>query len=149
MQILRTTPEFTPDEVILAEEVLDNCLRDPSGSGYNMLVAEIDSSIVGYVCYGPTPLTEGTWDMYWAAVASDQQGKGIGSALFSAAEDRMKEARARLILIETSSKPDYEKTLRFHQRHGYEVITRLPDFYAVGDDKLTLQKKLPLQPLKH
>ena len=86
MQILKTTPEFKPDEVIIAEELIDCYLSDPDGSGYPTLVAEINSKVAGYICLGPTPLTEGTWDIYWIAVARDKQGKGIGSVLLDAAE---------------------------------------------------------------
>jgi len=126
----------------VAEEVIDSYLRDPRGSGYHTLVAELDSTIAGYICYGPTPLTEGTWDIYWMAVAPEKQGKGIGGALLAHAEERIREAQGRLAIIETSSQPEYEKTRRFHLNHGYEVIGRIPDFYALGDDKLILQKRL-------
>ena len=126
----------------MAEEVIDSYLRDPRGSGYHTLVAELDSTIAGYICYGPTPLTEGTWDIYWMAVAPEKQGKGIGGALLAHAEERIREAQGRLAIIETSSQPEYEKTRRFHLNHGYEVIGRIPDFYALGDDKLILQKRL-------
>ncbi|MBL7124732.1 MAG: GNAT family N-acetyltransferase [Dehalococcoidales bacterium] len=142
MKILRNTPEFKPSEVVVAEEVIDSYLRDPRGSGYHALVAELDSAIAGYICYGPTPLTEGTWDIYWMAVAQEKQGKGIGGALLAYAEDRIRENQGRLAIIETSSKPEYEKTRRFHLSHGYQVICRIPDFYAPGDDKLILQKRL-------
>ena len=47
-----------------------------------------------------------------------------------------------MILIETSSKPEYEKTRRFHSSRGYEEISRIPDFYEPGDDRLVLQKRL-------
>ena len=142
MQILNRTPEFNPGEVTVAEEVIDSYLKDPEGSGYNVLVAELDSGIVGYLCFGPTPLTEGTWDAYWMAVAPDKQGKGIGSALFATMDKIIKEAGGRMIIIETSSTPAYEKTRRFHASHDYEVIGCIPDFYSPGDDKLILQKRL-------
>ena len=142
MKILRQTPEFEPSEVAVAEEVIDNYLRDPKGSGYYTLIAEADSVIAGYICYGPTPLTQGTWDIYWMAVASEKQGKGIGSALMAFAEEQIKKAQGRLAIIETSSKPEYEKTRRFHLGQGYEVICRIPDFYVPGDDKLILRKRL-------
>jgi len=142
MRILRNTPEFKPAEVIVAEEVIDSYLRHPGGSGYHVLVAEVDSTVVGYVCYGPTPLTEGTWDVYWQAVAREKQGQGIGSALIKSAEAEIRKARGRLAIIETSSTPEYEKTRRFHFSHGYEVVGRIPDFYAPGDDKLILRKLL-------
>lgn len=142
MKILQDTPEFKPSEAVVAEEVIDSYLRAPEGSGYYILVAEAGSVIVGYICYGPTPLTDGTWDLYWEAVAREKRGQGIGSALTEAAEGEIRQARGRLAIIETSSKPEYEKTRRFHLGHGYEVIARIPDFYAAGDDKLILQKRL-------
>ena len=142
MKILHNTPEFKPNEVVVAEEVIDSYLHDPLQSGYNILVAGVGSSVVGYICYGPTPLTEGTWDIYWMAVAPGQQGKGIGTVLLEAAEKSIIEAQGRLAIIETSAKPEYENTRRFHTRHGYELVARIPDFYAVGDDKIILQKQL-------
>ena len=142
MKILQDTPEFKPSEVVVADEVIDSYLQDPVGSGYYALVAEADSAIAGYICYGPTPLTDGTWDLYWQAVAQAKRGQGIGGALMEAAEREIRKAQGRLAIIETSSTPAYEKTLHFHLGRGYEVIARIPDFYAPGDDKLILQKRL-------
>ncbi|MDO8688104.1 MAG: GNAT family N-acetyltransferase [Dehalococcoidales bacterium] len=142
MQILVKTAEFKPAEVVVAEEVIDSYLNDPCRSGYYILVAELDSVIAGYICYGPTPLTEGTWDMYWEAVAQEKRGQGIGGALMEAAEIEIKKAQGRLAIIETSSTPEYQKTIRFHLGNGYEIIARIPDFYAPGDDEIILQKRL-------
>jgi ribosomal protein S18 acetylase RimI-like enzyme len=128
--------------VVVAEELIDCYLDDPSNSGYHILVAKVDSTVAGYICYGPTPLTEGTWDIYWVAVAQENQRQGIGSALMKSAEKDIVRAKGRLTIIETSSTPGYEKTRRFHLGQGYEVICRIPDFYAPGDDKLILQKRL-------
>ena len=142
MQLLQHTPEFKPSEVAVAEEVIDGSLQNPVKSGYYSLVAEDDSGILGYVCYGPTPLTEGTWDLYWEAVSRESRGQGVGGALTKAAEKEIREAGGRLVLIETSSAPMYEKTRRFHLGCGYEQIARIPDFYSPGDDKLVLRKRL-------
>jgi len=142
MSILRTIPEFKPSEVVIAEELIDSYLDDLDESGYYVLIAEADSAIAGYICYGPTPLTEGTWDVYWMAVAPEKQGRGIGSALLESAENEIKKAQGRLSIIETSSMPSYEKTRRFHLSHGYEVVCHVPDFYAPGDGKLIMLKRL-------
>jgi GNAT superfamily N-acetyltransferase len=141
-KILRHTPEFKPSEVAVAEELIESYLDDPSGSGYHVLVAEVDSTVQGYICYGPTPLTEATWDVYWMAVAREKQGQGIGSALMKSAEKEIMKGQGRLSIIETSSTPAYEKTRNFHLSQGYEIVARIPDFYAPGDDKLILQKRL-------
>jgi len=140
--IIDNISEFSPADVLVAREVIDSHLQDPCGSGYSVLVAEIEKKVVGYICYGPTPLTQGTWDMYWMATSPEQQGQGIGSDLVVLAESQIMESGGRLIMIETSSRPEYEKTLRFHRNRGYELIGRIPDFYAPGEDKLILQKRL-------
>ncbi|HUV76154.1 MAG TPA: GNAT family N-acetyltransferase [Dehalococcoidales bacterium] len=142
MEILQNTPEFKASEVEVAEEVIDSYLHDVKGSGYYVLVAEDDSIVAGYICYGPTPLTDGTWDLYWQAIALEKRGQGIGGALMEAAEREIMQAKGRMAIIETSSTPLYEKTRRFHISHGYKLIGRIPDFYAPGDDKLILQKRL-------
>jgi predicted N-acetyltransferase YhbS len=142
IRILRDTPEFKPFEVAVAEELIDSYLDDPGGSGYHILVAETGSTVEGYICYGPTPLTDGTWDIYWMAVATEKQGQGIGSALLKSAEKEITKDQGRLSIIETSSTPAYEKTRNFHLSRGYDIAARIPDFYAPGDDKLILVKRL-------
>jgi ribosomal protein S18 acetylase RimI-like enzyme len=141
MRTLRTLPEFTPEEVVVAEEVIDSYLQKSLASGYHIFVAEAASSVAGYVCYGPTPMTEGTWDMYWLAVDAVRQGQGIGRALMAFAEERIRENNGRLIIIETSGRPQYDKTRRFHQSQGYTEVGRIADFYSPGDDKLFFEKR--------
>ncbi len=142
MVILRNTPQFPPSDVTVAGDLIDIYLEDLVNSGYFILVAEVGTTILGYICYGPTPLTEGTWDVYWIAVAGKEQGKGIGKALLASAESKIKESNGRLVLIETSSLPGYEKTRRFYISQGYEIISRIPDFYTPGDDKITFLKRV-------
>ncbi len=139
---LRVIPEFKPVEVVVAGELIDAYLDDPAGSGYHIAVAELDSKVVGYTCYGPTPLTEGTWDLYWIAAHPRAQREGIGKALMNYDEAKIKGMRGRLILIETASKDEYERTRRFYDSQHYELICRIPDFYEPGDDKLVLWKRL-------
>ena len=142
MSLLRDTPEFTPAELIVAEEVIDSYLRDTEKSGYFTIVSVEGKTVNGYLCYGPTPLTEGTWDLYWAAVSRNVRGKGIGKALWEIGEADIREQGGRLAVIETSSKPNYESTRRFHEARGYKPVGSIADFYAVGDDKMIYVKRL-------
>ena len=141
-KILHATPEFNSAEVKVALELIDLYLKYGISSDYHMLVAEIGNTAVGYICFGPTPMTEGTWDIYWMAVDPRQQRQGIGRRLLNEAEVDISKTRGRLILIETSSKPEYEKTRKFYESCGHEIIARIPDFYAPGDNKVIFQKKL-------
>jgi ribosomal protein S18 acetylase RimI-like enzyme len=146
MRILRHTPEFKHYEVAVAEEVINSYLQDPGGSGYHALVAVNGKQISGFICYGPTPCTVGTWDIYWVAVAGEQRGRGIGGTLTEKAESAIRQESGRLILIETSSSPEYDGARRFYLGRGYENVARIPDFYAPGDDLLIMQKRLDFQP---
>ncbi len=142
MEILQNTIEFKPIEVTTAEELIDYYLAEGTLSGYHLLIAEHDSEISGYICYGPTPLTEGTWDVYWMAVTPKKKGKGIGTLLLAAAEENIKKHKGRLILIETSSTQAYELTRRFYHHAGYTIISQIPDFYSPGDGLVVFQKRL-------
>ena len=141
MKILRATPEFLPAEILIAEEIIDCYSEDPSGSGYIILVAPVDGFIAGYICYGPVPLTEGTFDVYWMAVAPQLKGRGIGRAMLTLVESEIMGKAGRMVLIETSSKSNYEKTRGFYRLQGYLVVCQIPDFYAPGDDKVVFQKR--------
>jgi ribosomal protein S18 acetylase RimI-like enzyme len=142
MRMLRDMPEFRAAEVLVAEEVIDSYLSDPLKSGYHILVAETESSIAGYICYGPTPLTEGTWDIYWLAVSPERQRQGIGKNLIAFAEAAILQSKGRMAIIETSSLPIYKPAIHFYSRRGYELGCRIADFCAAGDDKLVLIKRL-------
>jgi ribosomal protein S18 acetylase RimI-like enzyme len=142
IHILENTPEFKPSEIVVAREVLDSCLKDPINSGYFILVAEDNNEVVGYICYGPAPLTNGTWDIYWEAVVRGKRGAGIGSSLIKAAEKEIIKSAGRLLLIETSSTGAYANARQFYNQHGYHEIACVTDFYEPGDDKLILQKKV-------
>lgn len=144
LAILRTTREFKASEVPVAEELLNACLDQPLTSGYHVWVALEEGKSIrrGYVCFGPTPLTEGTWDIYWIVVDAAWRGAGIGRALLRHAEQAIHNTGGRMILIETSSKDEYHGTRRFYEEMGYCQISFIPDFYTPGDGKITLQKLL-------
>ncbi|MDD5604606.1 MAG: GNAT family N-acetyltransferase [Dehalococcoidales bacterium] len=140
--LLETIPQFKPIEITIAKELVDEYLGKGTNSGYHILVAEENHVLVGYICYGPTPLTESTWDIYWEAVIPARQGFGIGSSLINEAETNIRLLGGKLALIETSSIPEYEKTRKFYSSHGYCQVSCIPDFYAPGDHRITYYKKL-------
>lgn len=142
-RVIRDVGNFNQDEVACALELIDIYLNDPGQQDYNLVVAEdAGAQVRGYACWGPTPMTRGTYDLYWIATAPGVQGKGMGRALMQYVENKVQEEGGRLLILETSSKESYDKTVGFYRRLGYEEASRIRDFYDVGDDKLILVKRL-------
>jgi ribosomal protein S18 acetylase RimI-like enzyme len=140
-RLLRRIEQFKPDEVEVAEELIDASLSDPEGSGYQCLVAE-ESGIVGYICFGPTPMTQATHDLYWIAVDPGMQGRGLGRALYGAFADILRAQGGGQVRIETSSQEAYAATGGFYERLGFSIDGRLRDFYSPGDDLLIFYRKV-------
>ena len=134
------TGYFRPDEIQVAIEVLDAALARGSDSGYQSCTASENGVPVGWICYGPTACTLGTWDVYWIAVAADHQGRGVGSRLLEHATSDIRARGGRMIVIETSGHSRYDDTRGFYLKHGYAEAARLKDFYAPGDDKVVYVK---------
>ena len=140
--ILEETKAFTPAEVECAMELLHTVLDNPSQQDYIVVVAEEGGQPAGYILYGPVPLTEGTFDIYWIATDPVHQGKGVGQQLLQQAEKDILQRQGRLICLETSSQGSYERTRRFYDRAGYVQAACIRDFYRPGDDRLTYTKNL-------
>jgi ribosomal protein S18 acetylase RimI-like enzyme len=138
VSITAETGYFRSDEVAVAEEVLTAAAA--GSADYQVYVAASADRSVGYVCFGPTPLTNGTWDMYWLAVGPAYQRRGIGRRLMLLAEEQIRRQKGRLIVLETTSQELYESTRRFHRSLGYREQCRIPDFYDVGDDQVVFTK---------
>ncbi len=141
LDIVQATEMFTPDEVFFAREQVDIYLDQPHQRDYFIVIVEDASGrVVGYMSYGQTPLTDAGYDLYWMAVAPEEQGRGYGREIMLWLEKRVKEAGGRMILIETSSQPKYERTRRFYLNMDYREVSRIPDFYKPGDDRITYVK---------
>jgi GNAT superfamily N-acetyltransferase len=126
--------------VSVALELIDAALAD--SPEYRVLVADVDGRLAGYVCYGPTPMTDGTWDLYWIVTHPDARGRGVARALIQRMEHEVRSVGGRLVRVETSQLDNYGAAHAFYARLEYPIVARLRDFYRVGDDLLVLMKRL-------
>ncbi|HET7600668.1 MAG TPA: GNAT family N-acetyltransferase [Gemmatimonadales bacterium] len=128
----------------VALEVFDAAVAR-AGAGpepdYTALGADLGGRLAGWICWGPTPCTLGTYDLYWMAVDPALHGARIGTILLEEMERRLR-GRARLIVVETAGRPDYAPTRAFYARRGYVATARIPEFYAPGDDLVVYTKLL-------
>jgi ribosomal protein S18 acetylase RimI-like enzyme len=159
-EILRGSRVFSAAEVAVALELFDETFQEfgmrnaegvdlhsafripHSTPDYAFLGAFTPENIVvGYACWGPTPATDRTWDLYWIAVDPALQGVGIGTILLEEVERKLVGQHARMLVVETSSRSDYAATRAFYARRGYAEVARVGDFYAPGDDRIIFVKR--------
>jgi GNAT superfamily N-acetyltransferase len=139
LEVLKATGVFQSYEIEVADEVLRESLKPASGYSCVCAVNDADRPF-GYVCWGATPCTSGTYDLYWIAVHPGSQGTGAGKALLQVAEEGALKEGARLMIIETSAVSDYEGTRQFYLRNGYSELAVIQDFYRSGDHKIIYGK---------
>ncbi|NOK19008.1 GNAT family N-acetyltransferase [Corallococcus carmarthensis] len=142
--LIRRIETFSQEEQDCAIELVDTALT-AGNRDYSILVADRGQDgggLVGYACYGPTPMTEHTYDLYWIASAPEVRGQGIGAQLVSSMEGDLRRRKARLIRVETSATEAYGPTRGFYASMKYGEEARLRDFYKQGDDLIILTKRL-------
>jgi ribosomal protein S18 acetylase RimI-like enzyme len=158
--IVAATGVFRDEEIDVAIELFDSVFAESSGTvaanttGMNSINAPAisdyfflgaftpEEELAGFACYGPTPGTDRTYDLYWIVVHPDAQGSGSGTILLNEVERRLKGLNARMVVVETSSRSDYKDTRGFYVRRGYVESARARDFYAPADDRITYIKRL-------
>ena len=143
--LVASSGKFNDIETATALELVDEALENGERSGYifAVLADEKDPALVhGYACYGPAPLTQGTWDLYWIVIERTAQKKGLGRSLLEYVERDVIKRKGRMLLVETSSQESYRDTIRFYKSRGYHLEARVKNFYRAGDDKLIFQKEL-------
>ena len=139
--LVRATGFFTEAEVGVAEELIDVYLGNPGQKDYDVVVVEDSAGVpAGYMTWGPTPLAEDAYDLYWMAVAPAEQGRGRGKELVRWLEGEVAKRDGRVIIIETSSQPKYHGTRQFYIDLGYKKVARVPDYYRAGDDRVIYAK---------
>ena len=139
-QLTAATGLFRPEEVAVAVELLEESCA--GADDYRFVGAYAGEELVGYACWGPTPGTDGTWDLYWIVVDPARQGQGIGTELLTDVEQRLTAGGCRLVVVETSSRADYRATRAFYERRGYTRAATIPGYYAPGDDLVIYLKDL-------
>jgi GNAT superfamily N-acetyltransferase len=140
--MLQACGVFSEEEVRVALDLLDAEAPGADDSGYIIFVAEDGDCPCGYVCFGHTPLTFGTWHLYWMCVHPSAHGSGAAQALQARVEAFVRSRGGERIVLETSSRTDYARARRFYERAGYQAVGNIRGFYRPFDDCITYCKRL-------
>lgn len=136
-QVIDATDLF-PSEML--DDMIAGYFDDEENTDY-WLTYEANGPI-GVAYYAPEMMTEGTWNLYLIAIHPDHQSSGHGAALVKHVEETLEASGERLLLVETSGLPAFERTRAFYRNLGFEEEARIRDFYEPGDDKIVFCKAL-------
>jgi GNAT superfamily N-acetyltransferase len=142
-RIVEQMGTFNKEEIRVAMELLDEALSYPERQDYYVRCAVDElGSLAGYICFGPIPMTDGCYDLYWIVVDQQFSRQGVGGKLLADMEGFVVKKEARRIYVDTSSTPGYRTARAFYEKHGYRVACVLDSFYREGDDKMIFVKEV-------
>jgi ribosomal protein S18 acetylase RimI-like enzyme len=142
LTLTQATDVFKDLEIKALQEVLDDYHAVNQAQGHQCVTLVDKEQIMGFAYIAPAAMTDRTWYLYWIAVRKQTQARGLGRKLLLHAENAIREAKGRILLIETSGLPYYELTRKFYLKNGYEQEATLRDFYSDGDNLVVFRKRL-------
>jgi ribosomal-protein-alanine N-acetyltransferase len=124
-----------PPGVCYSQEELADFIAHPSSRTW---VAEVDGLIAGFVVASCEP--SGIGHIITIDVLEEQRRRGIGTALMNTVEEWAREARMRLIYLETAE--DNRAAHRFYEERGYRKIEKIERYYNNGQAAWVMVKRL-------
>jgi len=144
LRLLRAARVFRDDELPVAAELVDTFLERGPASGYEAYCRDVGTiRPAGFICFGPVPLTERSFDLYWLAVDPRAGRRGLGTELVKYSETAVAHRGGGSLYIETSSTPLYKTARTFYEKRGFVREALLRDFYRPGDHKIIFVKRIP------
>ena len=132
---------FPADETAPLDKMLADYFGGNMDDGH-VCVLDEESQPLGVAYYAPAPATDRTWYLTMIGVRRDRQGQGRGTASLQHVENALQASGQRVLLVETSGLPAFERARAFYAKCGYQEEARVRDFWAPGDDMVLFRKVL-------
>jgi ribosomal-protein-alanine N-acetyltransferase len=104
----------------------------------NKPIEESPSRVLGFIVAQAN--RRGIGHILTIDVPDEHRRFGIGSNLLAAAEDRLRAAPCRSVVLETAV--DNSGALAFYKGHQYSVVKTIPRYYSNSVDAFVLEKEL-------
>jgi [ribosomal protein S18]-alanine N-acetyltransferase len=101
-------------------------------------MAESPSRVLGFIVAQAN--RRGVGHILTIDVPPASRRSGVGSKLLATAEERLRAAPCRRVVLETAV--DNGAALAFYKRHHYSVVKTIPRYYSNGVDAFVLEKEL-------
>jgi ribosomal protein S18 acetylase RimI-like enzyme len=156
-ELLDSVTAFTPEERAVALELCDARLAHPESDDYRFILGFSapegggPERLAGYLCYGRTPMTQATYDLYWIVTSPSCTRSGVARSLLGRMEGEIARSGGGLVRAEIGSRDDQHAATHFYDTMGFSRMATIPDFYAPGDDLIMFTQRVsadaPAEPL--
>jgi ribosomal protein S18 acetylase RimI-like enzyme len=133
---------FPPEESGIVQQMMADYFATKADSGHACLVDEHDGQLIAVAYYEPLTATDRTWELTMIGVDRGHHRHGVGTRMLRAVEDDLRDRGQRLLLIETSATPAFDRARAFYLSRGYDEEARVRDYYENGDDMVLFRKAL-------
>jgi ribosomal protein S18 acetylase RimI-like enzyme len=148
--LLTELPAFTTEERAVALELVDDRLSHPNSDDYRFILSFSSEPgtgagierLAGYLCYGRTPMTRSTYDLYWLGTSPDFARSGVARGLVATMEGEIAREGGGIIRVETGSREGHGAAVHFYDAVGFSRTATIPDFYAPGDDLIIFTRSV-------
>lgn len=140
VSLLESLSEVSDDERAVALELVDHRLAHPASDDYRFILGASDDRLAGYLCYGRTPLTRSTYDLYWIATSPDFARSGVARGLLDRMEGEIAHEGGGLIRVETGSREG--SAVPFYDAAGFSRAATIAGFYAPDNDLIVFVKRV-------
>ena len=139
VELISESGQFDEEGIHHVLETLDAYLE---GSSNGMWFTALDDAPIGAAYCAPEPVTSGTWNLLFLWLKGGYAGRGFGRRLVAEVESSIKDAGARLLIVETSQLPEFETARAFYASAGFTLEAEIKDFFDAGDNKLVYTKRV-------
>lgn len=140
IDMIATSPHFDDAGLTHVRATFEQHCRD--GSDAIWLIAD-DSAPAGVAYCAPEPLAPDVWNLLMLWTRADSHRAGHGTTLVDGIKAALQARGARLLIVETSSLPDFAAARAFYARRGFVHEATIRDYYEPGEDKVVYT--MPLQ----
>jgi ribosomal protein S18 acetylase RimI-like enzyme len=133
---------FTAEDIAPVADILDACLSGDKGPDHRSVVYGGDDGFRGAAYYAAEVVSDRVWNLLMIAVLPEAQGQGIGEQLISHIETELRSVDQRILIVETSSTDQFDKTRDFYVRLGFTEEGRIRHYYGDDEHKVIFAKAL-------
>ena len=132
---------FPADEIAFLDNMMARYFGGNQAQDHRCVI-DVEDELLGVAYYQPALATDRTWYLTMIGVRREYQGQGRGAALLRYVEQQLRADGQRVLLVETSSVPDFALARQFYVKNAYEEEAHIRDYYAAGDNMVVFRKIL-------